>query len=49
MFLMSLWKSNDIYHALSYEKKADYLSRIVANVHAVVAVVLAIIILFFTW
>ncbi|CDW75432.1 transmembrane protein 136-like [Stylonychia lemnae] len=48
-FAMSLWKSNKIYQQLSNEKKADYISRIVANIHAVIAVGMAIIVLFFSW
>ena len=48
-FIMSLWKSNVIYQELTKEKKADYVSRIVANIHALIAVIMSLIIMFFTW
>lgn len=44
--VMSMWKSNKIYQELAPEKKADYVSRIVANIHAVIAVYMAVVILF---
>lgn len=47
--VMGAWKSNKIYQELSDQKKADYISRIVANIHAVIAVILASISLFCTW
>eukprot|EP00347_Sterkiella_histriomuscorum_P009752 403340025 len=46
--VMSLWKSNKIYQELSHEKKADYVSRIVANIHAVISTTLAFMIIFCT-
>jgi hypothetical protein len=40
--LNSLGKTYDGYHSLTPEKKADFISRIVANIHGVVAVIAAI-------
>ena len=42
-------KSNETYQLLSARQKADYLSRIVANLHAVVASVVAIMALVCHW
>lgn len=41
---------NKIYHKeLSKQKQADYLSRIVANIHAVISSVLSLISIFALW
>lgn len=35
-------KNYEAYHALTPDKKADFISRIVANVHAVIGVIASI-------
>jgi hypothetical protein len=47
--VMGAMKSNKIYQELSPEKKADYLSRIVANIHAVFSTLVGYMTLFHTW
>ena len=42
-------KWNVAYNALTSEKKADYLSRVVANIHAVLSCIAAILSFFYTW
>lgn len=47
--VMEKQHKNKIYQEMSSTKKADYLSRIVANVHAFLAVILSLLIFFSTW
>ena len=47
--LESLCKSTKKYTEMKSEKKADYLSRVVANIHAVLSCIAAILSFYFTW
>ena len=47
--IMESKKSNKIYQEMEAEKKADYLSRIVANIHALFSATVGYMVLFHTW
>lgn len=42
-------KGNKIYQEMPDDKKADYLSRVVANIHAVISCIAACASFFYTW
>jgi len=42
-------RKNVAYHELKSDKKADYLSRVVANIHAVFSCIAAYLSFYYTW
>ena len=46
---MGAQRENMHYHALSLKLKGDYLSRLVANAHAVIAVLMGYVLIFHGW
>ena len=48
-FMNKQCKANAVYHALKSGQKADFLSRIVANVHAVLSCIAAVISYYGEW
>ena len=49
IYMNTAGKSNKAYHELKPGQKADFLSRVVANVHAIISCVAAVISLFGQW
>ena len=48
-FMKHFCAGNKKYQALTPGKKADYISRIVANIHAVLSCIAAILSFYYTW
>lgn len=49
IYMNTIGKDNKAYHDMKPGKKADYLSRVVANVHAVLSCIAAVISFYGQW